>query len=108
MGDPLTIGIAAIGLGTQIWSGMQQRKESQSARRDARDLQAQQMAQQAKIEQGYRDSQNSQAATDAANAARDRQRASAAGATGQRSTILTSPLGLLGEPAPTQRSLLGT
>lgn len=42
------------------------------------------------------------------NAARNRQRALAAGAQGRRDTILTSPLGVQGEAAPTAgKTLLG-
>lgn len=84
-----------------------QNQQGKAARKESKSIQKQQMAQQAGVEQRYKDSMETESQTAAASAARDRQRGQAAGATGMRSTILTSPLGLIGEPTTAKKSLLG-
>lgn len=100
MGVELALGAALFG--AQMY---QQRREERKAKQEMRRASREQMS----IEQSYRDrlAKRDEDQSAAANAARDRQRMATAGNVGRRSTILTSPLGLQGEPETARPTLLG-
>lgn len=102
LGLEVAIAGALLGTGLQAYQARRQEKAAEKA-------QKRQFEEQSRLEQEYRGrlAARDEDQTSAAAAARDRQRAAAAGATGRRSTILTSPLGLPGEPETGRKTLLG-
>ena len=81
-----------------------QHEAAQQQKKEGKEMQARQLALQSEA-QSKAESEN---ATQAAAQARERQRLLAASATGRQSTILTSPLGVPGEPQTTSNRLIGS
>lgn len=81
------------------------------AGKEAERIAADQLSQQKKLEQEFqeraRNEESNAAITAAGKGARERQRKTALANAGRGSTILTSPLGLTGEPDVARKSLLG-
>lgn len=66
-----------------------------------------QKALEAEVETRAKNEESTAASQAAGKAARKRQKARSAAAKGRRSTLLTGPLGLIGEPETAGRTLLG-
>ena len=94
----LAVTAAAAGYGAY-----QQHEASVEQKKQAKDMEAQQLALQSQAEERA----NAQDATQSAAQARERQRLLAASATGRQSTVLTSPLGLPGQAPTTRNTLIG-
>lgn len=83
-------------------------KQQGDARKDAKKAAADSQAQQTALQSQYKQQVETDNSAQIAQQARDRQRSLALTASGQQSTIKTSPIGL-STPAPTaQKSLLGS
>lgn len=96
------LGEAVLGLATIGLSYYQQREQRKAIREGEQAQRRQARAQESMLkEQRDRMESADERRAGAALAARDRQRALAAGAQGVSSTVRTSPLGLPGEPSTT-------
>lgn len=102
MGIEVALGLAALA------STAMQYKQGQDARKDAKRAQRDNEAQQQALQRQYQDKSAEDNSAQVAAQARERQRMLAAGAQGQRSNVLTSPLGLTGSAPTAQKSLLGS
>jgi hypothetical protein len=95
------IAAAAAGTAVQIDAGNKSRQQA----KDAADKQANQ---QAGLEQQAKDQQASVDASNAQQMARKKQQAAAAGAQGRADTLLTGPMGAVGQAPTAGKTLLGT
>lgn len=97
---------AAISAGSTLYD-----TATNKAGKEANKLAADQLAQQKKMEEELKARMANEESIASVSAqgksARERQRRSALGSAGRGSTILTSPLGLTGEPDVARKSLLG-
>jgi len=123
--NPVALVANAVALGSEVYKGIEANKARKAAEdaaneqaRQAQALQDQLLKQQkdaadaAAADKATKDQQASdQAAADAGNAARDasrrRQQALRSGAGSRQSTILTSPLGDVGQASTAAKTLLG-
>lgn len=95
----------AIRAGQRAKAGMETPAKDAKAAAEAQQRQASQLASDAELQRTNQE--GTTAATAAADAARTRQLALAASAQGRRSTILTGPLGSVGDATTTRKTILG-
>lgn len=90
------VGTAAFGIVSSNQARKESRKQSQAAQ-----------AQTSALEQSFLAEQENLEKSEAGRKARDKQKSRAASATGRRSTLLTSPIGIVGEAEGARKTLLG-
>ena len=100
-----TLFVATVGTGVQVQQSTQARKASGSRAAAALKQQREQIA---KIEESQDQEKRAADEQRVREAAKNRQRKAAAGSSGRSSTILTSPLGVQGGGAQTQKTLTGS
>lgn len=95
---------AAATVGTSAYSTVQSNKAGKRAENAAND---QAQAQKKLLDEAAQKSANDESIANR-DAAREKQRRAALGAQGRNSTLLTSPLGTVGQPSAVGKTLLGS
>lgn len=90
------LGATAFGITSAVSSSRRAEKESERQRQQA-----------SQLESEFRAEERNRERSEAGTQARQRQRTRAAAAQGRRSTILTSPVGVVGEAEGERKTLLG-
>lgn len=111
MGLETALVLTGLGAAASAGGAAYQAVEAHSARQDAKRQAEQQAAEQNRLLEEEKKRQAEQESADAERVAtqqaRQRQRALAGGAQGRAGTILTSPLGVMGEAQTAGKTLLG-